>query len=82
MKFSIILSSMSLLSTASAFVLPSTSSSCRSSVVMAPMIIMTGPAGKPAKSKEEDLELTLQVILDYVNTQSSGSDGVVDDDDE
>jgi len=77
---------MSLMSTASAFVLPSTSSSCRSSVVtmniMAPMIIMTGPAGKPAKSKEEDLELTLQVILDYVNTQSSGSDGVVDDDDE
>ena len=75
---------MSLMSTASAFVLSSTSS-CRSSVVtmnMAPMIIMTGPAGKPAKSKEEDLELTLQVILDYVNTQSSGSDGVVDDDDE
>jgi hypothetical protein len=49
---------------------------------MAPMIIMTGPAGKPAKSKEEDLELTLQVILDYVNSNNSGSDGVVDDDDE
>ena len=49
---------------------------------MAPFIIMSGPAGKPAKSKDEDLELTLQVILDYVNTQTSGSDGVVDDDEE
>jgi len=34
-----------------------------------------------AKSKEEDLELTTQVILDYINSQAS-QEGIVDDDDE
>jgi trigger factor len=34
-----------------------------------------------ATSKEEDLELTTQVILNYINSDSDG-DGVVDDDDE
>lgn len=28
--------------------------------------VVTGPQGKPAKSKEEDLELTRQVILAYI----------------
>ena len=43
--------------------------------------VKTGSAGTPAKSKEEDLELTTQVILDYVNSQAS-QEGIVDDDDE
>ena len=49
--------------------------------------VKTGSAGAPmgssgrAKSKEEDLELTTQVILDYVNSQAS-QEGIVDDDDE
>ena len=36
---------------------------------------------RTANSKEEDLELTQQVIMDYVNSNAS-DDGVVDDDDE
>ena len=43
--------------------------------------VKTGSAGTQAKSKEEDLELTTQVILDYVNSQAS-QEGIVDDDDE
>ena len=43
--------------------------------------VKTGSAGTRAKSKEEDLELTTQVILDYVNSQAS-QEGIVDDDDE
>mmetsp|Transcript_6542 Transcript_6542/g.9625 ORF Transcript_6542/g.9625 Transcript_6542/m.9625 type:complete len:500 (-) Transcript_6542:146-1645(-) len=42
--------------------------------------IKVGPGGSPAKSKEEDLELTTQVILEYVKTMDSKSSGVVDDD--
>mmetsp|Transcript_29528 Transcript_29528/g.59357 ORF Transcript_29528/g.59357 Transcript_29528/m.59357 type:complete len:498 (-) Transcript_29528:120-1613(-) len=42
--------------------------------------IKVGPGGSPAKSKEEDLELTAQVILEYVKTMDSKSSGVVDDD--
>jgi len=34
-----------------------------------------GPGGQPAKSKEEDLELTTQVILEYVKSMESSSDG-------
>uniref|UniRef100_A0A7S2P7S2 DNA 3'-5' helicase n=1 Tax=Skeletonema marinoi TaxID=267567 RepID=A0A7S2P7S2_9STRA len=41
--------------------------------------IKVGPGGSPAKSKEEDLELTTQVILEYVKTMDSKSSGVVDD---
>eukprot|EP00984_Skeletonema_dohrnii_P011274 scaffold4478_cov107-Skeletonema_dohrnii-CCMP3373.AAC.2 len=43
-------------------------------------LIKVGPGGSPAKSKEEDLELTTQVILEYVKTMDSKSSGVVDDD--
>ena len=35
----------------------------------------------PVTSKEEDLERTTQIIMDYVNTQDDG-DGVIDDDDD
>ena len=44
------------------------------------MVIKTGPAGAPAKSKEEDLELTTQVILDYVNSMSGNEEGISDED--
>eukprot|EP00579_Thalassiosira_antarctica_P005346 CAMPEP_0201879938 /NCGR_PEP_ID=MMETSP0902-20130614/10688_1 /ASSEMBLY_ACC=CAM_ASM_000551 /TAXON_ID=420261 /ORGANISM="Thalassiosira antarctica, Strain CCMP982" /LENGTH=75 /DNA_ID=CAMNT_0048407885 /DNA_START=98 /DNA_END=325 /DNA_ORIENTATION=+ len=43
--------------------------------------VQTGAAGQPAKSKEEDLELTREVILEYVNSKAS-NEGIVDDDDE
>ena len=43
--------------------------------------VKTGPGGAPAKSKEEDLELTTQIILDYVNSQAA-EEGIVDDEDE
>ena len=46
------------------------------------LAIKIGPGGTPAKSKEEDLELTTQVILEYVNSIDGRSGGVVDDDDE
>ena len=46
------------------------------------LAIKVGPGGSPAKSKEEDLELTTQVILEHVNSMDSMSHGVVDDDDE
>jgi hypothetical protein len=42
------------------------------------VVIKTGPFGKPAKSKEEDLELTTQIILEYVNSQLSDT-GICDD---
>ena len=29
--------------------------------------VVTGPQGKPAKSKEEDLELTREIILAYIS---------------
>ena len=78
MKLSII-SFAALLSCTSAFVAPSVSGISRSAV--AALNVKTGAAGSPAKSKEEDLELTTQVILDYVNSQAA-DEGVVDDDDE
>ena len=46
------------------------------------LAIKTGPGGTPAKSKEEDLELTTQVILEYVNSIDGRSGGGVVDDDE
>jgi hypothetical protein len=42
------------------------------------VVIKTGPFGKPAKSKEEDLELTTQIILEYVNSQLSDT-GICDE---
>ena len=44
------------------------------------IVIKTGPFGQPAKSKEEDLELTTQIILDYVNSQMVDA-GICDDND-
>ena len=41
----------------------------------------TGAGGKPAKSQAEDLELTTQVILDYIKS-GADDEGVVDDDDD
>ena len=76
MKLSII-TFVTLLSATSAFA-PSAVSP-RSAVKA--LNVKTGSAGAPAKSKEEDLELTTQVILDYVNSQAS-QEGIVDDDDE
>ena len=43
------------------------------------LTIKFGYDGIPAKSKEEDLELTTQVILDHVKTVDGKSGGVVDD---
>lgn len=43
--------------------------------------VKTGAGGSAAKSKEEDLELTTQIILDYVNNQAD-EEGIVDDDEE
>ena len=77
MKLSII-SFVALLSCANAFA-PSVGGISRSAV--AALNVKTGAGGSPAKSKEEDLELTTQVILDYVNSQAA-DEGVVDDDDE
>ena len=48
--------------------------------------VKTGSAGTPmgssgpAKSKEEDIELTTQVILEYVKSKENEEAGVVDDD--
>ena len=41
-------------------------------------MVKTGPDAAPAKSKEEDLELTTQVILDYVNSMAT-EEGVSDE---
>ena len=43
--------------------------------------VTTGAAGKPASSKEEDLELTTQIILESISNDAD-DEGVVDDDDE
>ena len=40
----------------------------------------TGTKGKPAKSAEEDLELTREVILSYIS--DGGDDEAADDEDE
>ena len=72
-----IISLVALLASANAFA-PSVGPISRS---VTALNVKTGPAGTPAKSKEEDLELTTQVILDYVNSQAA-EEGIVDDDDE
>lgn len=75
MKLSVI-SLVALLSAADAFA-PATSGVSRSVALGAK--VKTGAGGKPAKTKEEDLELTTQIILDYVNSQAA-EEGIVDDD--
>lgn len=70
-----IISLVAIVSSAHAFA-PSTSG-----VVVARSTALGAKTGGPAKSKEEDLELTTQVILDYVNTQVS-QEGIEDDDEE
>lgn len=65
------LSLLALVASANAFA-PATSGVVTRSVAM---------NGKPAASKEEDLELTTKVILDYVNAQNDEA-GVDDSDDE
>mmetsp|Transcript_16797 Transcript_16797/g.22993 ORF Transcript_16797/g.22993 Transcript_16797/m.22993 type:complete len:80 (+) Transcript_16797:184-423(+) len=35
--------------------------------------IVTGPKGSPAKSAEEDLELTRQVILDHISDENGSA---------
>jgi len=42
-------------------------------------VVKMGSSG-PAKSKEEDIELTTQVILEYVKSKENEEAGVVDDD--
>lgn len=44
-------------------------------------LVATGPSGKAASSKEEDLELTLQVILESLGNADDG-DAIVDDEDD
>ena len=81
MKLSITLSLAALLSSATAFAPTSGFSSSRAVRTATALPVKTGAGGQPAKSKEEDLELTTQIILDYVNAQNA-EDGTVDDDDE
>lgn len=71
-----IITLVALLSTASAFA-PSMGGVARSTA----LAVKTGAGGQPAKTKEEDLELTTQIILDYVNSQAA-EEGIVDDDEE
>ena len=81
MKLSITLFAV-LLSSATAFAPTSGISSSRSAAaVRTALQVKTGAGGQPARSKEEDLELTTQIILDYVNAQNT-EDGTVDDDEE
>lgn len=68
------LSLVALVASANAFA-PSTSGVVSRSVALS---VKVGNGGAPAKSKEEDLELTTQIILDYVNSQND--EGGVDDD--
>jgi hypothetical protein len=77
-----IASLVSLLASPSSVVafVPSVARTTASSSSSLGMVIKTGPAGAPAKSKEEDLELTTQVILDYVNSMSGNEEGVSDED--
>eukprot|EP00584_Thalassiosira_punctigera_P011895 CAMPEP_0172551220 /NCGR_PEP_ID=MMETSP1067-20121228/36750_1 /TAXON_ID=265564 ORGANISM="Thalassiosira punctigera, Strain Tpunct2005C2" /NCGR_SAMPLE_ID=MMETSP1067 /ASSEMBLY_ACC=CAM_ASM_000444 /LENGTH=78 /DNA_ID=CAMNT_0013338979 /DNA_START=170 /DNA_END=406 /DNA_ORIENTATION=+ len=78
MKLSVV-SLVAILSSAGAFA-PSASVVSRSATSSS-LGVKTGSGGQPAKTKEEDLELTTQIILDYVNEQAA-EDGIVDDDEE
>ena len=50
-------------------------------VVPEPVEKVEDPSSVQATSKEQDLDLTTQVIMNHINIESNG-DGVVDDDDE
>eukprot|EP00574_Skeletonema_japonicum_P013893 CAMPEP_0201717330 /NCGR_PEP_ID=MMETSP0593-20130828/3078_1 /ASSEMBLY_ACC=CAM_ASM_000672 /TAXON_ID=267983 /ORGANISM="Skeletonema japonicum, Strain CCMP2506" /LENGTH=302 /DNA_ID=CAMNT_0048207339 /DNA_START=12 /DNA_END=920 /DNA_ORIENTATION=- len=56
-----------------------TSTTAAAAAAVAPISIKYGPGGSPAKSKQEDLELTREIILEHVNSMDSMSSGVVDD---
>jgi len=67
---------------ASAFVSnTATSVLCHSASVTTKLAVATGPNGKSASSKEEDLELTLQIIMESLATQDD-TGAIVDDDDD
>lgn len=67
---------------ASAFVSTATTSvSARSALATTKLAVATGPNGKSASSKEEDLELTLQIIMESLAAQDDGG-AIVDDDDD
>lgn len=72
-----IISLVALLTSANAFA-PSMNGIVRPTVALG---VKTGAGGKPAKSQAEDLELTTQVILDYIKS-GADDEGVVDDDDD
>ena len=57
-----------------------TTTTTTTTMMQSKIVIKTGPFGQPAKSKEEDLELTTQIILDYVNSQMVDA-GICDDND-
>jgi hypothetical protein len=76
MKLSV-LSFVALVASANAFA-PSVSGVVSRSLALS---VKVGPGGAPAKSKEEDLELTTQIILDFVQGQQDES-GIDDSDDE
>ena len=46
------------------------------------LAVATGPNGNSASSKEEDLELTLQIIMGSLATTQDDGDAIVDDDDD
>lgn len=67
---------------ASAFLSTATTSvPARSALATTKLAVATGPNGKSASSKEEDLELTLQIIMESMAAQDDG-DAIVDDDDD
>jgi len=76
-KMKLFLSLFALVASANAFA-PATTGVISRSVALN---VVTGAGGSPAASKEEDLELTTQIILDYVNTQNDEA-GIDDSDDE
>lgn len=75
----VILSS-SFSSSSSSSRLTTSAGSTTTTMMQSKIVIKTGPFGQPAKSKEEDLELTTQIILDYVNSQMVDA-GICDDND-
>ena len=76
----VLLSSSSSSSSSSSRLTTSAGSTTTTTMMQSKIVIKTGPFGQPAKSKEEDLELTTQIILDYVNSQMVDA-GICDDND-
>ena len=74
----VVVGSSSSSSSSSSRSMTTTNGSAMMTMIESKVVIKTGPFGKPAKSKEEDLELTTQIILDYVNSQLSDT-GICDD---